>query len=230
MNSSPSLATSQEILNNANRRLYHESLYGVAKYLCGYKEINHHTHDMMITALEDPTPRKLIVMPRGTFKSSIGVVAYCIWRLIKNPDERILIDSDVYSNSKNFLREIKSIISSHDFTRLYGDWSSDNWNEGEMTIGVRTKAYKEASITCGGIETTKVGQHYTIIIGDDYNTDKNSQTPEARQKIINHYKMNLSILEPNGTYVLIGTRYAIDDTIGWILEHELELNPNGLAE
>lgn len=175
----------------------------------------------MIHALESTSTRKLIVMPRGTFKSSIGVVGYSIWRLIKDPNERILIDSEVYSNSKNFLREIKAHMQSELMTQLFGEWKAEPWGEGELTIKQRTKSYKEASVTCGGIGTVKVGQHFSLIIGDDLNSGNNSATTEGRAKVIQHYQMNTAILEPEGTYVLIGTRYATDDVIGHVLEHEM---------
>lgn len=175
----------------------------------------------MIDALEAPTRRKLIVMPRGTFKSSIGTVAYSMWRLINNPNERILIDSEVYTNSKNFLREIRAIFQSKKFVDLFGDWRGSNWTENEITVSTRTKTYKEASITAGGIGTVKVGQHYNIIIGDDYNSGNNSETTEMRAKVIRHYQMSTSILEPDGTYAIIGTRYAVDDVIGWIQDNEI---------
>lgn len=184
-----------------------------------------HTHGDMVSVLEAPTPRKLIVMPRGTFKSSIGVAAYCIWRLIRNPNERILIDSEVYTNSKNFLREIKAHLLQPAFIELFGDWSEgQSWTEGEITIKARTQNFKEASLTASGIGAVKVGQHYSTIIGDDLNSGNNSGTIEGRRKVLDHYRMNQAILEPEGVYVIIGTRYAVDDVIGNILSNELGIN------
>ena len=81
----------------------------------------------------------------------------------------------------------------------------------------------EASITVGGVGTTKVGQHFSLVVGDDYNSPANSKTPEMAQKVIDHYKYNLSILEPGGTYVIIGTRYSENDLIGYILREQLKL-------
>lgn len=202
---------------------FKESLFTTCKHLLGYKDMTWATHGQMCGALEAATRRKLLVMPRGTFKSSVGVVGFSIWLLMNNPNLRIMIDSEVYSNSKNFLREIKAHLESEKMTRLFGTWKSDsNWNEGEVTIAQRTKAYKEASITCGGIGTVKVGQHYDVIIGDDLNSGNNSGTPEARRKVVDHYKMNTAILEPDGIYVVIGTRYATDDLIGHILDNEVK--------
>lgn len=176
----------------------------------------------MIRALEDDTNRKLICVPRGTLKSSICCVAYSIWLLINNPNLRILIDSEVYTNSTTYLREIKGIMQSEEFIEIFGNIKSDLWNEGEILIK-RDKNLKEASITCGAIGTIKVGQHYDVIIGDDYNSPKNSDSPEQRKKVIDHYQYNQSILEPGGIYVLVGTRYAEEDIIGWVMKNELGL-------
>lgn len=175
----------------------------------------------MVRALEAPTKRKLIVMPRGTFKSSVGVVGYSIWLLINNPNLRILIDSEKYENSKNFIREIKGKLEDKLVTDVFGQFRGKNWNEGEITIAHRTANLKEASITASGVGAGKTGQHYDVIIHDDLNTEENSQNPEQRKKILRHYQMNTSILEPDGTLVVIGTRYAIDDVIGVILENEV---------
>lgn len=216
----------KEVKLSILRALYKESLFATAKCLLGYKDITHKTHEETIQCLEDSCTRKLVVMPRGTFKSSIGVVAFPIWQLIRDPNKRILIDSEVYTNSKNFLREIKAHLKSHDFIETFGDWEGDTWTEGEITIKPRTKNYKEASITCGGIGTVKVGQHYDIIIGDDLNSGNNSATPEGCQKVITHYRMNQAILDPGGVYVIIGTRYSAADLIGFILDNEI--NPKGL--
>lgn len=215
--------TEQEIALRAHlQNRFKGSLFETAKYLCEYDAVTHYTHGGIIKALQAPTTRKLICVPRGTFKSSIGIVAYSIWLLLNNPNHRILIDSEKYENSKNFIREIKGKFESPLMRQLFGEFRSpDNWTEGSITIRQRTKVYPQSSITASGIGAGKVGQHYDVIIHDDLNSDKNSATPELRKKIIDHYKMNTSILEPGGIMVIIGTRYAQDDVIGWVLENEI---------
>ena len=204
------------------------SLYVTAKILLGYADINPRTHGDMIETLESNSPRKLIVMPRGCFKSSIGVVAYSIWRLLKDPNLRIMIDSEKYANSKNFIREIRAKLENPILAQYFGSAIGPIWGEGEITVAWRNKPFKEASITASGIEAGKTGQHYDIIIHDDLNTDANSRTPEARQKVIDHYQMNTAILEPHGEIVVIGTRYSADDAIGYILENECK-EPTSLS-
>lgn len=206
--------------NSALAELYRSDLYSTAKDLLGFKDVNWSTHGEIIECLESEGTRKLICVPRGCLKSSIACVAYVIWRLINNPNLRILIDSELYTNSTTFLREIKQHLASEKFQSIFGDWRSRVWNESEIIISSRTKNLKEASVTVGGIGTTKVGQHFDLIVGDDYNSPSNTNTPENASKVVNHYKYNLSILEPTGTYVLIGTRYSQNDLIGHVLEHE----------
>lgn len=213
-----------EVLKEATRLAYNRSLYHTAKSLCGYRDMTTHTHLRIVKALESPLRRKLICVPRGTFKSSIATVAYPIWLLDNNPNLRILIDSELYTNSVAYLREIKGHMMSQEYQYIYGDMRTEVWNESEIKISARTRILKEPSITVGGIGTTKVGQHYDVIIGDDYNSPANSGTPEQRKKVLDHYQYNQSILEPDGVYVIIGTRYAEDDLIGSILKRELNID------
>ena len=91
---------------------FRKSLFHAARDLLGYPDITERTHRPTIDCLEDAGTRKLICVPRGTFKSSIGVVSYAVWCLIRNPNLRILIDSEIYENSKNFVREIRGKMES----------------------------------------------------------------------------------------------------------------------
>lgn len=207
---------------------YRQSLFHTAKTLLGYKDITDFTHGEIISALEQDTKRKLIVCPRGSFKSSVCVVSYSIWLLLRNPNLRILIDSEVYTNSKAFLTEIKAKLVSPMIINLFGDFRSNvNWTEGSITIKQRTKVLKEPSITVSGILANKTGAHYDVILHDDMNSDKSSATQEGRKKVVDHYRMNISIAEPDAIIGVIGTRYASDDLIGFILENELGINSDG---
>lgn len=212
-----------EEFNKLKRAHYRESLYSFAKQGLGYKDMMPRSHLPMCHVLESPSKRKLLTVPRGTFKSSIGVVTYAIWKLIENPNLRILIDSEVYTNSKNFLREIKAHLKSHSFMSLYGDLEGSVWTETEITLKTRTQIRKEASITCSGIGAIKTGQHYDLIISDDLSSQKNTLNPEVAKKVIDHYRLYTSLLDPGGEIVVIGTRYSENDIIGFILREILGL-------
>lgn len=205
----------------AKREIYRSSLFATAKYLLGYHAMVPHAHGKLIQALESDSRRKLIVMPRGTFKTSITSVAWPIWLLMRNPNLRILLDSELYTNSKNILREIKARLASPAFIETFGNWRGEVWNEGELVINQRTEVRKEASLTCSGIGAQKTGQHYDVIVADDLNSPKNSNTPEGCERVHMHYRYYQSLLEPEGMIAIVGTRYAATDIIGIVLRDEL---------
>lgn len=204
------------------RALMLSDFFLFAKHGLGYKDLEWEVHGPCVRTLESDAKRKLVVMPRGSFKSSLGSVAYPIWRLLRDPNLTILLDSELYTNSKNLLREIKGHLASGSFAKIFGELVGEKWDEGEIILSSRTRNRKEASITVGGIGTTKVGQHYDLIIGDDYNSAQNSDTPEKCQKVVDHFKYNLNILSPGGEYLIIGTRYAELDVIGFLLSNVLD--------
>jgi hypothetical protein len=217
----------KDCFNEYLREVYKNSLAATAKHLLGFHDVNNRTHGEVIDSLESDTTRKLIVMPRGTFKSSICSVAYPIWLLLRNPNLRIMLDGEVYTNSKNFLREIKLLLGKDRVVELFGGFETRKcWTEGEIIIQQRTKIVKEASITASGIGAEKTGQHYDVIIMDDLNSPSNSQTKEGIEKVIQHYRYNTSILEPNGTMIIVGTRYNAQDVIGFALKNEIGLGDN----
>lgn len=212
-----------KILNKFKANYFKKNFFEFCKFGLNYNEMTSTTHGPICQALASESKRKLIVVPRSCFKSSIATISYSIWRLTKNPNERILIDSELYTNSKRFLREIKAHLESKYLVEMFGEFKGDVWTEGEIVIKQRTKAYKESSITCSGIGAEKTSQHYSVIIADDLNSTQNINTLDLRQKVINHYRLYTSLLEPDGTLVVIGTRYHEQDLIGWILENEIDI-------
>lgn len=214
-------------LDAVERQLYLDSFYHFAKYCLEYKDMVPHVHGRMARILEEPTPNKLLCVPRGTFKSSLASVAYPIWRVLKNPNIRIMIDSEVYTNSTNYLREIKGHLQNNQrFIRLFGDLAGPVWTESEIIVSTRTVNKKEPTIVASGIGAGKTGQHYDLIIGDDLSSPKNTMNQEQADKVVMHYRLYTSLLDPGGEKVIIGTRYSEIDIIGHIIQNELGI-PNG---
>lgn len=205
----------------AHQKLYKESLYAFAKHQIGFKDLTPGCHGPMIQCLQRPSSRKMIVMPRGTMKTSIASVAYPLWLLTHNPNLRIMLDSEIYTNSKMRLREIKGILKTREWLDIWGDWAGPLWSDGEIIISKRNKVFKEPSVFASGIGASKTGVHADVIIADDLNTPLNTNSPEMAEKVYQHYQYYTSILEPGGIIVLIGTRYAKNDVIGKVIDLEL---------
>lgn len=202
-----------------------EDLFYFDKYILGYKDMADKTHRPVCKFLDSPSKRKHLELPRGCFKSSVVTIGYTIREVAKNPDIRILIDNEVYGNSKAFLREIRSHLENEEVLRLYPQLRPNKRiNEGltESTIIVegRTKVRKEPTISCAGLDQIKVGMHYDLIIMDDLVSSRNVTTKEQIEKVKDHYRLALSLLEPDGTVIVVGTRYNYADLYGYLLTEE----------
>lgn len=205
-----------------------DDLYFFDKYILGYKDMEPKTHLPICHALDDRTRRKKhIEYPRGNFKSSVATIGYTVREVAKDPNIRILIDNEVYGNSKSFLREIKAHLENPVIQELYpqvipNKRVNDGFTESSVIVQGRTKHRKEPTISCAGLDQIKIGMHYDLIIMDDLVSTRNVTTKEQIEKVIEHYKMALSLLDPGGMIILIGTRYHYSDLYGYVLENEAE--------
>lgn len=217
-----------EDVKELHRQIYKQSLFHTCKYLLGFNDVNWRTHGDMIRALEElefrnkNTSNALIIMPRGSLKSSIGSTAFPIWRLLRDPNKRILIDSATYDLSTQLVSAITQHLESSSVTSLFGTFrTKDDWSSKSITIAQRTKIFKESSVVASGVGSPKTGSHFDIIICDDLNNEKNSATPELIEKVYKHYQMLYAILDPGGDMAVIATRYSSADIPGRILENEI---------
>ena len=151
--------------------------------------------------------------PRGHGKSTIGDVDFCITKVLRNPDIRILIGSKTQTQASAFLKEIRTHFEQNvNLIRIFGDWkkSRDNvWNDKEFTVNRRTVIKKEATVSALGASGAVVSKHFDIIIGDDLVGFENART-EAQRKVLKEwfYSSLYPTLEPDGEIHILGTRYS----------------------
>jgi predicted phage terminase large subunit-like protein len=58
--------------------------------------------------------RRLVEVPRGHLKSSIGSVLYILWRIYRNPNIRVLYGTNVIGLSEQFIRELRHYFEDED--------------------------------------------------------------------------------------------------------------------
>ena len=221
-----------KLLRHKEASMGMESLYFFDKYILGYNLMELQPHEGLCSFVSNPQyDHQLILEPRGCFKTSCITIGYTIWRIIKNPNIRVLIDSEDLSIAKTFLREIKAHFEfNEELRKLYGDFVGDKWTEAEIIVKKRTKKHlKEPTVSTSGVETTRVSQHYDLILRDDLHSQQNIATPEQIEKVKQHVQLSLSLLEPEGQEITIGTRWHFNDVYSDILEKEEARKKTGLA-
>lgn len=210
------------------RRKGLEDFYFFAKHILGNKDMSEQPHQELCNMLiKDTHNQKLVLLPRGSFKSSVANVAFSLWNIVKNKNIRILMVTGSFTNATKYLGQIKDHIEKNNLLKtLYGDLKPKNigkWKRDDITIITRDDlTIKEPTVTANSILQTKTGMHYDLIILDDVVTEENSNTPDQLNKIIDRYRLILSLPDPGSTLVIIGTRYHYNDLYGHIIAEEPE--------
>lgn len=200
-----------------------EDAYHFNKYILGCKEMEEQPHRELCDFLYGGKDAKLIMLPRGSFKSTVVTVGFTLNNIVLDGNIRVLIASEKLSNAQKFLSEIKGHMEGNEYFRtLYGKLDEKKkdvtWNDSEIIVSTRTKNMKEPTISTAGIDVTKVGMHYDLIIVDDPVSQNNVGNKDQIDKVLEWWKLLLSLLEPNGRMIVIGTRWDYGDLYGTLQE------------
>ena len=162
--------------------------------------------------------RRLWLVSRDHFKSTIVGIAYPLWLLIRNPEERILIAADTANNAEKKLAKIKQLILGSKGIRAFfpeiipGNVRKTVWSDSEIILP-REEAHAEPSISTVGAGGAVVGQHFTRIICDDIIAKEATDSPSVMSSVIRWADSLESLLvEPYvNTIDVVGTRKTHDD-------------------
>jgi len=153
-----------------------------------------------------------LLAPRGHGKSVL-VGAYLTWKIVKNPNIRILTVTINQDKANEMMTLVQRALESNDkLIEIYGQQKGySDWSRSTLRVlraGSGGKANKEPTFTVYGVTAGMVGGHYDIIILDDITDQKNSRTEHRRRELVNWYNSTITpMLEPNGQIISIGTRW-----------------------
>ena len=183
-------------------------------------------HHEIYSALRNREKRRvLIAAPRGTAKSTVTSLLLPMHRIaFKGDDEEefIVIISESQAQSINFLSRIKYHLTHSDqFKQLFGDMGPNTarrWTATDVVTanGVRIVAVGTGQRVRGFIEGDT---RPTLIIVDDFESELNAFTLEARAK--NRKWMTEAVipsLSDEGRIVMIGTVISEDCFLCWAKE------------
>lgn len=190
------------ILNEDFKTAY----YLVCKYITKRELQGLH---MKIIAQQSSYMNTLHLAPRGFGKSTVGDVDFCITKILRDGNIRIMIGSKTQTQAEAFLKEIRTHFEMNDdLIRVFGDLKGSKWTDKEFVVNTRTTIKKEATVTALGASGAVVSKHFDIIIGDDLVGFENARTETQRTKLREWFYSSLApTLEPHGEMHLLGTRY-----------------------
>lgn len=171
---------------------------------------------------QDECKERLLLYPRGAFKSTIDVID-CVQWIINFPDVRILILAAATNLATSFIGELKNYFAATEgapltiFQSVFPAWVLDPNDEGpadEFVCPCRTKGdekKKDATAWSASILSNLPGWHCDVMKSDDTVNDKNADTPQLIQKVNDKVDYAESLVDPGGYKDLLGTPYAPAD-------------------
>lgn len=170
--------------------------------------------------------RRIILYPRGSFKSTFDISDAVQW-ILNFPAIRILFITAAEDLAVAFCDTVKGIFIKKNIEptlmNLFfpefciGETKAELGDEFSFTCPLwRAKQIRrnEPTIMASSIGSTLSGFHFEVIKADDAVDTKNSGNEDQCQKVIKNFGINIKMLQPFGFLDLLGTRYADEDLYG----------------
>lgn len=214
------------------KNYYSQHFYEFNRDILGWPDIYEPLHRIVCDFVQDNWQKKklLILLPRGTFKSSIVTVGFSLWRIGIDPDVRINISNAVYPLAVSFLSQIKKHIQSNQkFKEVFGELytPSEQWREDRISVSKDKLVNKEPTIWAFGAGASSTGSHFNVALLDDLVARETIGTKEQIEKTKNYYRDVLDLVDPmpggHRPVIVIGTTWHWDDLYSWILDKRNDL-------
>lgn len=175
---------------------------------------------------------KLVLWPRGSFKSQVFNVGQVAWLIACDPNLRILVTSETSRQAIKFVKETMKIIESEWFKELFGDHTQGEWKPGSgtFTSSLRTrKGIKDPTLAAAGVGEVQTGAHWDFVFMDDICSQENTKTPDSIESLWYWFgeiqaQLDPGILAPDGKTIwggrmfIIGTLHHYSDIYCKIME------------
>lgn len=219
-----------------------KNLYFFARSILNFDKLTPNFHLPFCNLIQDfSIPRKLVLLPRGHYKTTCGSIGFISWLLIQDNVPPLSIPG---SELRILLAKENATLAEHDLSAIEECWDKNEllnllfpdivpdksrrkrWNAEEMLI-TRESTWPEATVETIGVGGAKQGAHYDVIIFDDI-IGKNAMDSEVvMQNTIEWFKYaeSLFISIARGISNVLGTRWSKRDVYQFILDKDPRYQP-----
>ncbi len=187
--------------------------------------------DKKSLADQDIRKNRILLWPRGGFKSTIDICDVVQW-ILNFPDVRILFLTAADDLASGFVDETKGHFRIRKtnpslmniFFPEYCVEDKNQWDQYHFACPLweaKQDGRKEPTVTASSIVSTLSGFHYEVMKADDTVSNKNSENEEQCARVIKNFFINRKMLRPFGYCDLIGTRYNAVDMYGVALDNNI---------
>lgn len=164
--------------------------------------------------------RLMIAMPPRHGKSQMGSYLFPAYLMGKRPQSKLIVGSHTAELAQRFGRMIRNLVAEDSYKELFPDFqlSADSKAAGRWDTNRGGEAF---FIGKGGAMTGRGGD---IVILDDILDEQDAMSMTAMENTWNWYTSGpRQRLQPNGTIIVINTRWKTDDLSGRLLKQQGQL-------
>jgi len=212
-----------------------KSTYFLAKVVLGYTKLNIRVHLPMCEFIDqtEAYTRRMALMPRTHFKTTIWTIAHSIKLVCNNPNIRILMIADTGTNASRFMQEIQQHFEFNEVFRwvfqeiIPDNFTKTRWSQYEMVVK-RSLIAREPTIDAIGALGGSESRHYDWIKADDLVTEKCIRSDVEMDKVI-HWSGGLEslLINQKGDHIdFVGSRKKKGD----LYEHQEKMYSLGMEK
>ena len=148
---------------------------------------------------------------RGMGKSTIAAF-FASWLILRDPNTTILVLSATADKAIKFISQVRQTLELVPYMEHLKPREFDKDNAFGFNVGCRTKEGQDLSCYAKGISGQITGSHADHIIADDVEIEANSETPVAREKLLEKLAELEQIRNPvkDGSIRILGTFQSTD--------------------
>jgi len=170
--------------------------------------------------------RKLLLMPRGHRKTYLVTIAHAVWRIVRDPNVRIILVSALDDTAQHFCQMVKRQFQYNEhFLSVFPEYRVKRDQQFGRTYDF-THPLRDAhnlidpTFRSFYLGAPVAGRRCDILIADDPIEKRHVNTPEQADKSLKDFNDLIPIVDKTGAYnmmFVVGTRWAYNDIYGAML-------------
>jgi predicted phage terminase large subunit-like protein len=209
------------------RELAKRDLFFLARHVLNYRDVTFRLHYPMCRLVQSGLRRKMFVIPRKHFKTSLVTIAGAIQWVLQDPNGAYFVGTGTPKLVRQVMAELKGHFTHNaTFRELFPEFCPDvrtDWGTLEsFTVPNRAVVRKEPTVLALSTGAKATGMSFDRAKLDDLVDEENCTTKEQLEAVATWYEfLKFLLKDPAAAVVdMSGTRYHFGDLYAGILESD----------
>lgn len=167
--------------------------------------------------VDGTTKRLMVFLPPRSSKSVICSKLFPAWYIGNFAHHEIMSVSHSDQLASDFGRTVRDIVNTEKFQRIFKGVALRS----DVKAAGKWKTNQNGSYYAAGVRSQVAGRGAHVALLDDVMSEEDSFSEAGRRYIKEWYPAGLRTrIMPNGSIIIVNTRYHYDDLCGWLLKQE----------